>query len=238
MAGALCGAAAHTTRTRVTGKSGVARANCRAPVSVCNFVRGCVTNVWPSSSTRRRGMCKSKYGPAVPVRAARRAMGGPALIMFFLYAYAEARTDMIVSDSVTANKYDVQNYVPTGSAPSRPRAPPVPSAALSAACVRVASSRPIPVRGSCSARTSPHDWTRWGWRAAVRACGAAQRLTVSVTKQSVNARQATRHSLIPCRPTTTHDPDRRPTSDIRTTGTWRARPIRPARSGRSILHIP
>ena len=52
------------------------------------FVRLCYRRLWPSSSTRRRGMCKSRYGPAVPVRAARRAIGGPALIMFFSYRFS------------------------------------------------------------------------------------------------------------------------------------------------------
>ena len=106
------------------------------------FVRLCYRRLWPSSSTRRRGMCKSRYGPAVPVRAARRAMGGPALIT--------------CSFPLRNKRIKLRYYVrspPHRSAPSRPRAPPVPSAE----CDRVASSRPIPIRGSCSARTSPHD---------------------------------------------------------------------------------
>ena len=91
------------------------------------FVRLCYRRLWPSSSTRRRGMCKSRYGPAVPVRAARRAMGGPALIT--------------CSFPLRNKRIKLRYYVrspPHRSAPSRPRAPPVPSAE----CDRVASSRP------------------------------------------------------------------------------------------------
>jgi len=148
----------------------------------------CVTDVWPSSSTRR-GVCKSasgrRGGPAFTNEAEERSFRYANIVKVTLN-YQLCGPHMMLSVvptprdlAVLAPPYARIRYtelcgIPRPPRPRLPRLPaPVPGIRGTYCTIRAGGSSCQRVRGSCSARTllaplaARHDWrTRvWGWRA-------------------------------------------------------------------------